>query len=509
MPYNERYSSPQGTTLTARIFLKLIVGVACVLIVALASVDVLVSRMAADHYLESRTRELFEKTRMLADLSGDGFAELAPEEFRALARHSGSRVTVVARDGVVLADSEADPLHMDNHAARPELAEALAGREGSITRVSPTVGIQFLYVAVPIEVGALRLAVPLSDIEAQVTALRKEMLTSILLAFIPAMLVAAFFARYVSARLGRIIEYAGRLADGGFRKRLGAHGKDELGLLATKMDETAEKLENTFDQLRQEHEDLERAERARKDFVINVSHELRTPLASIQGYTETLINGAIHDPAHNLQFLNIIRQNAERLGNLTSDLLTLSRIELKLQKFQFASYYVTGLIEDCVESLKPLADRKRIRIRVEPAPEGAEAFCDSEAVHQALSNLLDNAIKYSPEDGEITVTARAVRPDQGGTEFVEISVRDTGQGISKEEWPRLFERFYRVDKARSRELGGTGLGLAIVKHLVRAQGGTVRVESEPGKGAMFAFTLPVEDLGLKEEPDVKPELTVS
>jgi two-component system phosphate regulon sensor histidine kinase PhoR len=208
-----------------------------------------------------------------------------------------------------------------------------------------------------------------------------------------------------------------------------------------------------------------------------------------------------------MRFLEIIRQNAERLTNLASDLLTLSRIELKTQKFQFASYYVNRLLLDCVDSVRPLASRKQIEIQVEYTIDTAEVFCDSKAVHQALGNLLDNAIKYTPEGGQIHVGARPVG-DPREPRFYELYVRDTGMGIPAEDLPRLFERFYRVDKARSRELGGTGLGLAIVKHLARAHGGDVSVTSEVGKGSIFSFTLPVNDEGVLEEKPLQSELTV-
>jgi two-component system phosphate regulon sensor histidine kinase PhoR len=254
-----------------------------------------------------------------------------------------------------------------------------------------------------------------------------------------------------------------------------------------------------FEELEREHAELEKLERIRKDFVINVSHELRTPLASIQGYTETLLDGAIDDPQNNMRFLNIIRQNAERLGRLTQDLLTLSRIELKTQRFQFAAYYVNPLLAECLDSIAPVAAKKNITLTFEAAPEKTEIFGDNEAIHQIMSNLLDNAIKYTPQGGAVRIfTSIHPAPASGGADMVEISVQDTGIGIPEEDLPRLFERFYRVDKARSRELGGTGLGLAIVKHLVRAQGGEVGVESDPNRGSRFWFTLPVEDMGLSE-----------
>jgi two-component system, OmpR family, phosphate regulon sensor histidine kinase PhoR len=239
--------------------------------------------------------------------------------------------------------------------------------------------------------------------------------------------------------------------------------------------------------LEREHAELEKLERVRKDFVTNVSHELRTPLASIQGYTETLLDGAIDDPEHNLRFLGIIRHNAERLTRITEDLLTLSRVEQKRQQFEFDSHPVGALLADAIDLMRPIAEKNRIALELEGAPEDALARCDSEAVSQILSNLLDNAIKYTHAGGRIAVGAKV----EGG--FIEVHVRDTGIGIPEEELPRLFERFYRVDKARSREMGGTGLGLSIVKHLVAAQEGTTRVESRVGEGSTFFFTLPLDD----------------
>src|SRR5258706_9959544 len=205
------------------------------------------------------------------------------------------------------------------------------------------------------------------------------MLAATALAFLIPILVAALIARNVSNRLGRIIEYAAQLAQGNFTPSRLPEANDELGQLGQRLTETAGKLRGMVDALEREHNELEKLERVRKDFVINVSHELRTPLASIQGYTETLLDGALNDPRNNVKFLSIIRANAERLGRLTADLLTLSRIELKNQRFQFASYYANALMEQAIDSLRPLADRKNITISRDPALEGTELFCDSEA----------------------------------------------------------------------------------------------------------------------------------
>lgn len=494
----------KSDNLTAKIFLKIIVGVLCVLVVALTSVDFLTSRVAYDTYTAMLHRELEEKGRMLALLHVD---KLPPGHFTKLAHESGARLTFIDRSGRVLNDSEGNPQTMENHATRPEVVAAMNGRTGLDVRTSNTIGVMFMYVAVPAGAGALRIAVPLKDVNTKVNDIRKQLLAAVALAFLPAMILAAFIARYVSSKLATIIDYAGKLARGEFQARLKRTGRDELGVLTEQLNETGEKLQAMFEQLQREHAELEKLERVRKDFVINVSHELRTPLASIQGYTETLLDGALHDPEHNMRFLTIIRQNAERLGRLTADLMTLSRLEFKTTRFQFASYYVNDLLADCCDSVRPIAEKKDIEIALDAGAGIGEVFCDSEAVHQIMGNLLDNAIKYTPVGGPIVVGAASVK--RGGNEMIEFFVRDTGIGIPAEELPRLFERFYRVDKARSRQMGGTGLGLAIVKHLVRAMGGDVRVESEPGRGSTFLFTLPVHDMGLMEYGATEPELAAT
>jgi len=495
----------KASGMTGKIFFKLIGAVLCLLIVALVAVDYLATRVVENTYQETLEREMSDKGAMLAIGLGQGLNLRDTAVVRSFAAGARARLTLIARDGRVLADSDATANTMENHHGRPEVEAAFAGRTGSARRKSITLGVDTLYVAVPVPDGALRLAMPLAEIQGQVSAIRRRMLVATAIAFLPAVLIALWFARLIAGRLGLIIEYAAQLARGNFQARLKRTGSDELGLLETKLNETGEKLEGMFQELEREHAELEKVERVRKDFVINVSHELRTPLASIQGYTETLLDGAIDDPNHNIRFLQIIRQNAERLANLTADLLTLSRVELKQQKFAFASYNVDRLLQNMIDSMTPLAVRKHITLKHETAGNNAEAFCDSEAVIQVVSNLVDNALKYTPEGGEIAVGARLL----SNSPAIEIFVRDTGIGIPPDELPRLFERFYRVDKARSRELGGTGLGLSIVKHLVRAQGGDVRVESTVGKGSTFIFTLPVEDLGMSEDSDIRTQLTVS
>jgi two-component system phosphate regulon sensor histidine kinase PhoR len=229
--------------------------------------------------------------------------------------------------------------------------------------------------------------------------------------------------------------------------------------------------------------ETERVEKTRRDFIANVSHELRTPLTSIQGYTETLLDSAPEDD-HAREFLDIIRKSALRMSRLTEDLLTLARVESGEQRFDIQSVAPSDLLQEAVQSFRELARAQNVELRIEdvaPAPVGA----DSEAIHQVFSNLVDNALKYAALGGRIVLGARPI------TQGVEFYVQDSGPGIPSEHLARLFERFYRVDKARSRESGGTGLGLAIAKHIVLAHGGTIRAQSELNHGSTFLFTLPL------------------
>ena len=476
--------------MTGKIFLKLLGFLTGVFILALVAVDQMASRVTEQSYLESLRTDLSQKGRLLVASNDIGAFAGNPELLKTLANAASARLTVVAAGGQVLGDSQADPKRMENHRNRNEVAAALSGKESFSTHLSITTGMDTLYFAIPFGNGALRLGVPLENIHKNVESVRHQLWVSTAIAFLPALLLAVLFARSVSGRLGGIIEYAAQLAKGNFGAQLVTGGGDELTLLGTKLIETGGKLKEMVKELEHEHAELEKLERIRKDFVINVSHELRTPLASIQGYAETLLDGAMDDPLHNTRFLEIIRQNAQRLATLTADLLTLSRTELGQRKLHLAPASVKRMMEDAVDSMRPMAEKEHIALTLIAGPESLEAFCDSDAVIQILTNLLDNALKYTPEGGAIVAGVR----DQGS--MVQIYVKDSGTGIPAEDLPRLFERFYRVDKARSRELGGTGLGLAIVKHLVKAQGGEVTVSSQPGEGSEFAITLPVEEIAV-------------
>lgn len=229
--------------------------------------------------------------------------------------------------------------------------------------------------------------------------------------------------------------------------------------------------------------ELERLERVRRDFVANVSHELRTPLAAISGSAETLLDGAIEDPHHNRRFLEIIRSNAIRLNNIASDLLVLSDLDQPRPAQEPAEPVpLQPVIDTVVHTVESAARLRNVRITASPAPFTVRAL--RFRLEQALVNLLDNAVKFSPEDSEVRIEAA-----RAGS-VIEIHVIDHGIGIPEEDLPRIFERFYRVDKARSREAGGTGLGLSIVKHIAELFGGSVRVSSRLGQGSTFTLSLP-------------------
>ncbi len=231
--------------------------------------------------------------------------------------------------------------------------------------------------------------------------------------------------------------------------------------------------------------ELRRLESLRREFIANVSHELKTPLTSIKAYAETLRGGAIDDPETSHKFLERIEEQAERLHTLILDMLMLARIESDQQAFEIGSVSVGEVVDQCLESQQPAAEAKEIRLVVEPEQAPALVRADREGLRGILDNLVDNAIKYTPPGGQVSMHWYV----EG--DVARIEVQDTGIGIREEDQRRVFERFYRVDKARSRELGGTGLGLSIVKHLVQSFDGRVEVESQPGQGSTFIVELPL------------------
>lgn len=237
---------------------------------------------------------------------------------------------------------------------------------------------------------------------------------------------------------------------------------------------------------------IKKLERTREEFVANVSHELRTPLSLIKGYAETLLDGAKDNPEVSTRFLQTIDRNAERLKLLIEDLLVISELESGRVKLNLQAVNLRNVVEKVLADFKARAGAKDIQL-AHTAPE-MSLRADPDRLEQVLFNLVDNAIKYGRSGGKVTVGARIA-----DMQFGEVFVQDDGPGLPPEALERVFERFYRVDKARSRDQGGTGLGLSIVKHIVQSHGGKVRAVSQPGHGATFSFTLPL-DSGEPHQP---------
>jgi len=578
----------------ATILRKLLLSALLLIAVALGSAAIFLTRYTAASELRHAEDTMAAQTRILLPAlaavdPGD------PQRLEAWTSRAGietdARVTIVARDGTVLADSQHDASSMDNHAGRPEVRQALAGATGTAVRHSATLDVDLCYLAVPADLpgrpGAiLRLAVPLRQIDVAVAAVRWLILRASLVAAVFALAVAFLVSRAFSRRIRRIQTFAQDLVNAEYSGTLASQPDDELGsvarslrgmaeqfrrMLAALADEAARRkavlagmvegvlavdrdLRVTFcnssfaravkagvperipvvevvrdpellELLRRviasgeparrrltlvaaegrvfdvqgapvgEHPaagaiavlhditELERLERVRKDFVANISHELRTPLAAIRGYAETLLDGASEDPANCRKFLEIICRNTVRLGDMASDLLALSELEAEQEPPPSERISVREVALAALRTVENQAVAHNVDVYA-GAIDDVYVMGQRFRLEHALVNLLDNAIRFNRAGGEVRLEAVLVG-DQ-----VRVRVSDTGIGIPFMELPRIFERFYCVDKARSRETGGTGLGLAIVKHVAEKMGGTVAVESSLGKGSVFTLQFP-------------------
>jgi two-component system phosphate regulon sensor histidine kinase PhoR len=296
--------------------------------------------------------------------------------------------------------------------------------------------------------------------------------------FIFAVAAALAFVAYRSLvrRTREMSEIAKEIRKGNLERRIPLSSKDELGALAESLNGMVVKLSEDITRLR-------KLERVRSEFLGNVSHELRTPIFAMQGMLETLAQGALEDPEVSRDFVERALANTRRLNTLLGDLIEISRIESGEMKMSFRYFDIADFLRTTIAELLPTARQKNIELTMDGGEEEVQGFGDKERLKQVLVNLIDNAIKYTPAEGRIAVTCR----EEGNG--VRITVRDTGVGIPEEHLPRIFERFYRVDRERSREAGGTGLGLAIVKHIVEAHGSKVEIVSEVGKGSTFSFSL--------------------
>jgi two-component system phosphate regulon sensor histidine kinase PhoR len=565
---------------------------------ALVSLIVIGTGYAAERRLREREHARLEasvtqRARFVIDGLGDRRLDAPSPAFAELARRTAAltaaRVTLIAPDGSVVADSDVAPgslERVENHAERPEVKGALAGAVTTDVRTSHTVGRKLFYLAVPHEPGGVvRLAVDLRDVDAAIAELRRELALAGGVALLGALVLSFLVSGFLVRPLTRLRETVEAIAGGNLDARLRRHARDELGDISQALDRMREQLRLQLDELRHDKEQLQavlhgmvegvlvigpdgrialanprlralfglrhevegrfpievirnaevqdllrqalasrepvrrevefggteprafsvhavalaggargavavfhdmsevrRLDAVRRDFVANASHELKTPLTAIRGFAETLLSAEL--PAKEARsYLEVIVGHSDRLAELLEDLLELSRIESRAVKLQLEELEVGPIAADVLRNLEPRFRERSLETRlVDQAP--GTALADYRAVEQVLENLLDNAAKYTEPGGRVEVIV-----GEAG-EFVRVDVADTGIGIPDADRARIFERFYRVDKARSRALGGTGLGLAIAKHLVQSMGGELSVQSTLGVGSTFTFTLP-------------------
>lgn len=515
-----------------------------------------------------------------------------------LADISRSRVTLIDTGGRVKADSEKDLTQMDSHLNRPEIQEARLKGQGEAIRYSRTLAVDMLYVAFAVTEGSevtgyIRFARPLFEVKKSIDQQYAYIYKSILIAIIPAFIIAFLLAGKLISPVEKVISYTHKVSRGESLGTLLVESSDDVGQLEKDInrmvlehqervkvaDQEKAKLEAAFASMTEgvlvinnqnrieflnksleailgnegitgvldktpleafrnvELQDaldlfresggpvlreislgqevpiildvtisavqrlpegeqktmmvfhdvtrLKKLEKIREDFVANVTHEIKTPLTAIIGFIETLEDGAIKEESTARRFLHIISENAHRLGRLVDDLLVLSSIELGEMKLRIENIPIADAIENALSMFETKAADKSLAIDKNISDRLSFIRADRDKLAQILVNVLDNAIKFTPSGGKISIAA--LQDEKG---FVVVKVIDTGVGIPKNEIPRLGERFYRVDKTRSRELGGTGLGLSIVKHLMRAHNGSIDIESQVGKGTMVSLSFP-------------------
>jgi two-component system phosphate regulon sensor histidine kinase PhoR len=424
-----------------RFIWKLYISYILVIVAALSAATWYFSVFFRQFYIDQTAEKLTTYAKLYSPLISPFTNESNNAEIDKLCKKFGklsaARITVIDYSGTCLGDSDQDPVKMENHANRPEFIDAIKNGFGKSSRFSNTDNTNMMYVAMPvkndIETSAvIRTAISISEIDKSL----RNIYLKITIAAIILSLLAAVLSMVII-----IFNDATR-----FRK----------------------------------------LEMVRKDFVANVSHELKTPITSIKGFVETLLEGDLTDAAQTRQFLDVIAKNTQRLDAIIDDLLSLSRLEEGGSKknIVFKTVYLKSILANAVELSKIKAEQKQITININ-CLDNVKINANNLLLEQAVFNLIDNAIKYSEPNKTVNVSA------QESEKELLISVHDSGFGIEDKHLSRIFERFYVVDKSRSRKLGGTGLGLAIVKHIINLHKGCVTVQSEVGKGSTFTIHLPL------------------
>jgi signal transduction histidine kinase len=445
-----------------------------------------VSLKLQDNFELKISEELQSNAVLVGDILTDDLLEGNNEDIQRkienLAEKLDLRITVIDMQGKVLGDSEKAPSLMENHKDRLEITEAVEKGFGQSTRFSDTLNYDMKYVAVRVDnsgntLGVVRFALPLSEVQLRIQLIYRVLLLGAVVAVVIAFTVAYFLSRSITFPISRMQEVARRIAKGDFSEKVNIKSKDELGKLAKSLNIMAAELQ-------QKMENLKQMDRVRTDFVANVSHELKTPLTLIKGYIETLQGRAINDTEKASKFILIIKEHASRLENIIEDLLSLSELELSKDCLNKTEFDMKKLIGEVTLGFGYAIDAKRQTLSVNHQGDDFRIKADRDKIEQVIVNLIDNAVKYTNETGQINISIL------GKQNEIILVIQDSGVGIPREDIDRVFERFYRVDKARSRELGGTGLGLGIAKHIVLAHNGQISIESEINKGTKVLVRLP-------------------
>jgi two-component system phosphate regulon sensor histidine kinase PhoR len=543
-----------------------------------------------------KARAILIRGQILPAFENQNYSKL-DELCKKLGSESSTRITVVSASGVVVGDTDEEPLKMANHANRTEIIEAMDTGFGKSIRKSPTLGIDMMYVAVRLKedanLGIIRTSLPISDINKTLEDIYGKILLGVIVIVVCAAAVSFYIAERITKPIIEMEQIANNFAEGKLEQRVPPYSA-ELGALAESLNKMARQLDERIKTITRHRNELEailtsmvegvlavdsgrhivsvnraasnllniepekaygktieevirdvellgfvrrtlesdtpvesemmiqkegerffqmhgaslsdsqgkksgavvvltdmtrmrRLENIRRDFVSNVSHELRTPVTSIQGFVEALRERNITEPEQVKRYLDIIARHSDRLNAIIEDLLSLSRLEQEDERreISFEKVPLKPVLAEAIELSGTKAKEKEIKINLD-CPDEIQIRINSALLEQAVLNLIDNAIKYSPAQSTVSIIAKKNEKE------VSITVKDTGSGIEEKHQARIFERFYVVDKGRSRKLGGTGLGLAIVKHIAQVHEGFVTVKSKPGEGSTFTMYLPAE-----------------
>ena len=411
------------------------------------------------------------------------------DELKLVKGNEMTRFTVIDLQGRVVADSEvSDSAEMENHSDREEVAEALASGIGYSRRRSETLDISMLYVASISYNGdyIVRMAVPFSGAEQYTGLLIPAILISIGITLLLSVVVANRFADSVTRPLKEIAGELNKLSQEKPEFHFKKYDYGEMNVIADTTMKMSRAVKESMDRI-----EFERM--VRQEFFSNASHELKTPLTSIRGYLELLENNLVTDENSKRDFLTRIKKETSNMTNLINDILMISRLETKEAEVTLSDVRLAPLVKEVCASLEPLAREYQVSIESNCRP--LMIYANMQQMRELLKNLMVNAIKYNKPMGKVWITVSSEQKD------IIIMVEDTGVGIPEDARQRIFERFYRVDKGRSKKVGGTGLGLSIVKHIVNYYGGSVELESRVMEGSKFTVRLPKEPVKALEQAE--------